>query len=195
MKSLILASHSPRRQDLLKEAGFDFLAVKSEFVEDFDGNGDPHEVACAMAKGKALDVYNFFENLGEDMSHVVILAADTIVYNEGKILGKPKNKLHAREMLKSLTGKFHSVYTGFCILTKNKEFIHANETKVKIAKMGPNAIIQYVKEFNPVDKAGGYGIQDSFYLIDRIVGSYSNVVGLPIEYIKPILEKFLNEEE
>ena len=194
MKELILASHSPRRKELLSEAGFEYLALKSEFVEEYNETDDPFEVACAMAKGKAVDVRDFLISMREDMSQIVIIGADTIVYNEGKIYGKPKNKLHAREMLKSLTGKFHSVYTGYCILTDKKEFVHAVETKVKIAKMGPQAIIQYVKEFNPVDKAGGYGIQDSFYLIDRIVGSYSNVVGLPIEHVKPILERLLKEE-
>lgn len=185
MKKLILASQSPRRKELLLEHGFQFEVIPSHAPETLDPKLTPDQNALSIAKKKALEVAKKSEG--------VILAADTLVKIKNKILGKPKNKAHAREMLEELSGETHEVITAFVIYDSQiqKEISKIVSTKVTFKKLPPQFIEQYLTTHNPIDKAGAYAIQengDAF--IEKIEGSFSNVVGLPIEEIKAALQKF-----
>ena|SRR3989338_9228120 len=185
MKKLILASQSPRRKELLLEHGFQFEVVPSHAPETLDPKLTAAQNALLIAKKKALKIAKKREG--------VILAADTIVKLKDKILGKPKDKAHAREMLETLSGKMHDVITAFvvCDSQTKKEISKIVSTKVTFKKLSPQFIEQYLLAHNPVDKAGAYAIQEKGdQFIEKIEGSFTNVVGLPIEEIKTALQEF-----
>jgi septum formation protein len=173
---LILASRSPRRYDLLKQIGLNFEVIPSNVEEDFVSAESPREHVMRLAEAKALDVGNRFpENW--------VIGADTIVYVDGIILGKPKSREEALEMLRLISGKEHRVLSGICVshLKKGKRERETVETAVRVKALSPVEMDWYISTGEPFDKAGGYGIQGiGSFMIESINGSYTNVVGLPL---------------
>ena len=173
---LILASKSPRRYELLKQVGLDFEVVLSRVIEDFVGTETPQDHVIRLAEAKVQDVaYRYPDRW--------VIAADTIVYIDGSILGKPKNREEAKGMLDRLNGQEHWVMTGFsvCHLEKGKSDKEAVQTSVKVKALTSAEMDWYVRTGEPFDKAGGYAIQGiGSFIIESIRGSYSNVVGLPL---------------
>ena len=175
-KRLILASKSPRRFELLKQVGLDFEVVPSRVREDFVQKESPQEHVIRLAKAKAIDVATGYPDRW-------VIAADTVVYIDGSILGKPKNQEEAIEMLRHLSGQEHWVLTGFsvCHLEKKKGDKEAVQTAVRVKSLTRSEMEWYVKTGEPFDKAGGYAIQGiGSFMIESIRGSYTNVVGLPL---------------
>jgi septum formation protein len=177
MKSqLILASESPRRYELLKQMGLDFEAIPSGVVEDFFNTESPREHALRLAEAKAIEIASKYPDRW-------VVAADTIVYINGSILGKPKSRGEAVEMLRRLSGQEHRVLTGFsvCHSEKRESDQEAVQTVVKMKLLTSAEIEWYVHTGEPFDKAGGYAIQGiGSFMIESIQGSYTNVVGLPL---------------
>jgi len=173
---LILASSSPRRCELLKQLGVDFEVIPSKIEEDSVLGESPGEHVIRLAEAKALDVGNRFPD------HWVI-GADTIVYVDGIILGKPKSREEALKMLQLMSGKEHRVLTGISVehSNKGKGESEAVETAVRVKVLSPAEMEWYIGTGEPFDKAGGYGIQGiGSFMIESINGSYTNVVGLPL---------------
>jgi len=173
---LILASKSPRRYELLNQVGLDFEVIPSGVVEDFFNTESPREHVLRLAEAKAMEVASKYPDRW-------VVAADTIVYINGSILGKPKSREEAAEMLRRLSGREHRVLTGFsvCYLEKRNNDKEAVQTMVRMKPLTPVEIEWYVHTGEPLDKAGGYAIQGiGSFMIESIQGSYTNVVGLPI---------------
>lgn len=176
MDQLILASQSPRRRELLEQIGIKFT-VQPSTVEEKITKTDPREVVLELAYQKAEDVAG-------TVTEGTVLGADTIVVLDGRIMGKPKDREHAIEMLKSLQGRSHSVFTGVALIRKDadgeRSLRFAEETQVTMYPMSDEEIERYVDTKEPLDKAGAYGIQGRCAaFIERISGDYNNVVGLP----------------
>jgi septum formation protein len=163
MSRLILASNSPRRRELLAELVSEFDIVPSAFEEEAEGLS-AYETALAFAAGKAEEVFSRYPSR-------VVLGADTVVALDGKILGKP-----------------HSVFTGVCLRGKDLLKKDVAETLVTFRPLTPKTIAEYVKSGSPMDKAGAYGIQDGI-LVRSYQGSYTNVVGLPLELVRTMLKE------
>lgn len=180
---IVLASASPRRSEILKNAGFDFTVRVSNADETLPEGISPENAVKLLAEIKASAVER---NKGE-----IIIGADTVVCLDDKILGKPKNYDEAFEMLKSLSGRSHFVYTGVCGITDSDKICFAEKTEVTFSEMTDKEISGYIETGDCFDKAGGYGIQGyASRFITGIKGDYFNVVGLPIGRIyKKILEK------
>ena len=182
---LILASNSPRRKELLLNAGFAFKVISSDY-EEKSFCSDPYKTATTFAFNKANSVFNCLEN----KENVAVLGSDTVVYFDGKILGKPQDELEAVNMLKSLSNKKHLVITGFAIITKDKTIVDYDESQVIFSNLDDEKIRAYIKSGLYKGKAGAYGIQDAgFNLVKEHSGSLTNIIGLPIEKV----EKALNE--
>lgn len=174
--TLILASQSPRRRELLEQIGIRFTVQPSTVVEKITKT-DPREVVLELARQKAEDV-------ADTVREGTVLGADTIVVLDGRIMGKPADREQAEEMLGSLQGRTHSVFTGVALIRKTageeKTLQFAEETKVTMYPMSKEEIRRYVDTGEPMDKAGAYGIQGRCAaFIERIAGDYNNVVGLP----------------
>lgn len=182
---LVLASNSPRRREILEKEGYEFNVIVSDFKEGCN-HIDPVKMTKEYALGKAKDVFSKLSYKGA----VTVLGADTVVYYKGDILGKPKSEEQAYKMLKSLSGKWHTVYTGYALVKKGKELSDYDITEVLFNELSDEFIWEYIKTGSPMDKAGAYGIQDDFKLVKSIKGSLNNVIGLPIEKIKKQLEEF-----
>ena len=176
---IILCSKSPRRQQLLKELGLNFSVVNREVTEEFDPFMPGYEVALYLAKKKS----DAFTDLITDRT--ILITADTIVCIEDKILNKPENYENAQLMLRTLSGKKHKVITGVCLRTKLKRILFFVSTDVYFKVLTEEEISFYVKMYEPYDKAGAYGVQEWIGLIglERIDGSYHNVMGLPVQAI------------
>ena len=186
MKRLILASGSPRRKDLLDKYGFTYSIIKSDYEEN-DILPLPEETAMARAEGKAKDVFNRLH----DNENCVVLGADTIVVLDGKIIGKPKDKSDAIRTLTRLSGKEHTVITGYSIIMSDKIITKFVSSLVQFNNLSNETIIEYVDTGLPLDKAGSYGIQDGYDLVKSIHGSINNVIGLPIEVFANELQSLL----
>lgn len=191
-KRIILASGSPRRKlllnALLKNFGLKFDVIQANIVEYIPEKVQNYgKFAANLAELKALEVA--VRNNG------IIIAADTIVVFEGRVLGKPNTKAEARKMLDTLSGNTHKVYTGFVVLdTSNDKLFKSFEvTSVKFRKLSRKEIAFYVNSGSPMDKAGAYGIQDDFgsTFVEKISGDYFNVVGLPVFKLYSALSAFL----
>lgn len=184
-QKIILASKSPRRQELLKLMDIDFRVVLKEVDESYPDGLTPAEIAVYIASKKA-------EAFDEDVADEIVLTADTIVAIDGLILGKPESREHAIEMLQRLSGKVHEVYTGVCLFYKGEYNKFYDRSEVFFRQLTDEEIISYVDEYEPYDKAGSYGIQQRIGLIgiERINGSYTNVVGLPTEKVYQQLKRF-----
>jgi septum formation protein len=173
---IVLFSKSPRRQELLKLMGLDFRVVTKDVDESFPAELVPEQVAeyIAINKAKAFD---------DELSDETLVAADTVVAVGPEILGKPIDASDAYRMLKMLSGKTHQVYTGVAILHQHKIISFTDKTDVEIKELTDEEINFYIKNYQPYDKAGAYGIQEWFGLVavKAIHGSYTNVMGLPTE--------------
>lgn len=179
----ILASASPRRKELLQELLPEFAIIPAQGEERVDGSLPPETLVKELARAKAKEVA-----LLPIASGKAVLGADTVVALDGKILGKPKDEAEAKAMLRALSGNEHSVYTGVCIVTPSgEEYVEAACTRVEFHRLSEAFIDEYVKTGSPMDKAGAYGIQDGG-LVKQICGSYSNVVGLPVELLREMLK-------
>lgn len=181
---LILASKSPRRKELLTKFGFDFTVVESDFLETADCS--PSVLCTKNAIGKSTFVFNKLND-----PDAVVLGSDTVVYFDGQILGKPKDASDAIKTLHNLSGKTHEVYTGYSLIKRNRTQSGYFVSKVKFNKLSDRLIKEYVCSGLPMDKAGSYGIQDGYDLVEKIDGSYYNIVGLPIDKIQDIIKEFL----
>lgn len=187
MKRLILASNSPRRKELLEKNGFDFDVISSDY-EEIVFSSDPIEIARTFAIGKAKDVFDRLH----DKENSVVLGADTVVFLNGEILGKAKSESDAKIMLKNLSGKEHTVVTGCCLLSCGQKKVYHVKSKVVFNKLSDETIDNYINSGLYKGKAGSYGIQDGYSLVKSYKGSLTNIIGLPIEIIKPKIIKALN---
>ena len=187
-KSIILASQSPRRQQLLRELGLPFeVRLNGEADESYPSSLQAEQIPVFLAKQKA-DVYK-----ASLASNEVLLTSDTIVWCNGKVLGKPIGREDAIEILQELSGKMHSVITGVAIFYGNHERTFSSVTKVYFKSLTTDEIEYYVDNFKPFDKAGAYGIQEwiGYIGVERIEGSYFNVMGLPVQKLYSELISFL----
>lgn len=185
MAGLYLASQSPRRTELLTQVGIDHTVVSSSYEEPNEGHDSPIEMVKAQALGKARCAVVIPEG-------GIVLGADTIVVLDNEVLGKPQDEADARQMLERLSGRSHSVVTGVALLIKGDEVVFHNETKVYFKELAPFEIESYIASGEPMDKAGAYGIQGKGALwVEKIEGSYTNVVGLPVEHVYDELCKAL----
>ena len=179
---IILASQSPRRQELLKLITSDFEIKVSNVDETLPDKITPKEAVMYLSKIKAKPFAD-----GDD----IVIGADTIVALDGKILGKPKSEENAREMLRFLSDRTHSVFTGVTLASDKKTKTFAVETKVKFFELTNEEIDAYIKTKEPFDKAGAYGIQGyGSLLVEKIDGDYFNVVGLPVSTLARELKAF-----
>ncbi len=185
MKKYILASGSPRRAELLKQLEIEFRVQKPDVEEIFPKDLHYSTVAEFLACLKA-DSFNQLE------PNEVVITADTTVAINGEILGKPENLEHAKQMLQQFSGNTHEVITGVCLKSTDKQVAFSETTKVFFDKLSDEDINHYVDTYQPLDKAGSYGIQEWIGMIGvkKIEGSYFNVVGLPVQHLRKELIKF-----
>lgn len=189
MNTIVLASSSPRRKELLESYNLKPIIVKSNIQEKIFPGEEASQIAMALAFEKADQITNEFHQ-GE-----IIIGADTIVSCEGRILGKPKNEDDAKDMLKFLDNKEHEVITGISILKANSNIriIDYEKTIVKFRKLSERKINSYILTGEYRDKAGAYGIQGfGGLLVEGIQGCYFNVVGLPLYKLDILLEKYFD---
>jgi len=185
-RPLILASGSPRRKEILSTMSLPFSVDVSDVDESF--TGAPDDTVIELSKRKALAV-------AQRHKDAIILAADTLVFGS-EILGKPRSPAHAKEMLTSLSGNWHSVYTGITLVDafSGRMLSRADVTRVHFVDLSEAEIDAYIASGDPLDKAGAYGIQGiAGIFIDRIDGSYSNVVGLPMALLRSMLFELQQE--
>ena len=186
---LVLGSGYPRREELLKKMGFYFDIVVKKNEEIFPQNLPAEQVPEYIAKQKS-QCYN----LDEMPEKTLLITADTLVILDGKILGKPKDKSEAIAILKELSGKTHEVVTGVCLRTKEKEKTFSISSYVSFRVIKDEEILYYVENYKPYDKAGAYGIQEwlGFIALERIEGSFFNVMGFPTQRLYVSLMEFDN---
>ncbi len=184
---LILASKSPRRKEILQKNGYSFSIAGSDFSEK-NITFHPVETAVNNALGKAIAVFHELKD-----NNAVVLGADTIVYFNKKILGKPNSKEDAIQMLKTLSNNTHTVVTGYAIVSSKQSVTGHSKSLVTFNNLSPALIKEYADSTLPLDKAGAYGIQDPYPLVKNYEGSLNNIIGLPIEDIKPLLDKALEK--
>lgn len=185
--NIILASNSPRRKEILAQFGYSFTVIKSNYKET-DSENDPINTVVKFAKGKAEDVYNTIKQEESNNKDIIVLGADTVVYYDGKILGKPRDKVDAENTLKKLSGKIHKVITGYAVLSDKIKAYGYDVSEVIFNNLTEDIITKYVASGKPLDKAGSYGVQDGYGLVKKVKGSTFNVIGLPIEKISTILD-------
>ncbi len=187
-KKLILASKSPRRAQLLKLLDLEFEVVESGVDENNEAYEIPEVHVLELAQKKAGKV-------AENIKDGLVLGADTIVVLDGRILGKPADRKQAHEMLRLLSGRRHTVYTGFAVidLPSGKTVSDYERTEVYFRELSEGEIARYVETESPLDKAGAYGIQDlSAVFVDKVEGCFYNVVGFPVTKFYITMKTFLN---
>ncbi|WP_373231389.1 nucleoside triphosphate pyrophosphatase [Cohnella sp.] len=188
---LVLASASPRRQELIAILGLPVQIHPSRVEEDTPAYWTPSQIVEGLAERKALAVKNELTD-SLDLSSIVV-GSDTIVVLNDKVMGKPRDVQEAEQMLQELSGEVHEVYTGIsCIRVSDAKTVTTHRvTKVRMRKLTPNQISRYVATGEPMDKAGSYGIQEIGSLfVESIEGCYFNVVGLPVSLLAVQLEQF-----
>lgn len=174
MSKIILASASPRRKELMELAGYDFEVICADIVEVVPEKATPQEAVMSLALQKA-------QAVAAEHKEAVVIGSDTVVALDGKILGKPHSEQEACEMLRSLSGRTHKVFTGVAIVCGGKVKNFFDETDVEFYSLGDDEIKKYVATGEPTDKAGAYGIQGKgSVLVKRINGDFFSVMGLPI---------------
>ncbi|KMK74664.1 Maf family protein [Alkalihalobacillus pseudalcaliphilus] len=184
MIPFILASSSPRRQDLLQQVDFSFEVISKDTTEEVTENLQPSELVIHLAERKAKAVF-------AEHQHRVVLGADTIVALDNTILGKPKSRADAFKMLRMLSGQSHFVYTGVAILSAERTAIFYEKTEVQMYALSEADIETYLESGESIGKAGAYAIQGyGAYLVKGIHGDYQNVVGLPVAAVTRSLESF-----
>lgn len=190
-RKLILASASPRRRELLSKICADFEVCSADVDERLPADIAPCEGVKRLAKRKANAVFTRYALYGED---AVVLGADTVVAYGGKILGKPKSEAEAKEMLRMLSGRAHEVFTGVCVVWRDGIRTESDRSLVTFRPLKDEQIDDYVASGSPMDKAGAYGIQDGV-AVEGFSGSYSNIVGLPVELTEKILKEVMENVE
>ncbi len=186
MKTIILASASPRRKELLEKIGLKFEVEPSNYEENISSELGPHELAKSLSLEKA-------KLIAKNHKNALVIAADTFIVLEGAILGKPRTETEARKMLGTISGRQHSVITGFTIIDTetNKALSKSVETRVYIRKLTSTEIAAYVESKEPLDKAGAYAIQGlGSVIVEKIEGDYFNVIGLPLSALAQSLKEF-----
>lgn len=184
-KNIILASKSPRRRDILKNAGYEFSVVEADINEALPEHLTPDKAVTEISLRKAEHIKKHCD-VNEN---AVIIAADTMVCLNGKMLGKPKNAEDAFSMLKSLSGVWHEVYTGYSVMSGKRVYTGCEVTRVKFRFLTDKEINRYILSGEPFDKAGAYGIQGKgCVFVERIDGDFFNVMGLPICKISHIID-------
>lgn len=185
---VVLVSQSPRRRELLKGLEIDFTATSVDADETYPAHLQGAEVPCFITHAKA---QAYKPSLGPN---TLAITADTVVSIDGQILGKPANKAEAVNMLRTLSGKKHEVITAVCIFTQQKERLFYAVSEVYFKPLLDKEINHYIDTYQPFDKAGSYGVQEwiGYIGIEKIVGSYYNVMGLPIQKLYQELTQFLN---
>ncbi len=184
---IVLASNSPRRKELLRGLGVDFTirtidGIDESWPEELTGQEIPIYISSQKADSYASSM----------TPEELVITADTIVYLDNRVYGKPRNAEEAKRMLRELSGKWHEVITGVTIVTKDKRKSFAVTTEVKFAYFSDDEISYYVRNYSPMDKAGAYGIQEwiGFIGVEQIKGAYFNVVGLPVQRLYKELKDF-----
>ena len=186
--NIILASSSPRRKEILENTNTKFDIMKSEIDETILENELPSQVVMRLAFEKAIDIASKHKDS-------LVIGADTVVVLDKSILGKPKDKEDAFDMIKKLSGKTHQVITGISLinLNANKKIIDYVVSSVKFKDLSTEDIKDYIKTNESLDKAGAYGIQGyGALLVDEIQGDYFNIVGLPISRLSDLLKQHFN---
>ena len=184
MRRFVLASASPRRKEILENAGFTFEIIVSDTDENISEDFSPSETVEELAKRKAQSV--LVEN-----QDAVVFGCDTVVAVDGKILGKPKDAEDAFNMIKMLSGKVHTVSTGVCICSSDKMSVFSNTTEVEFYPLSDDTIRSYIATGEGKDKAGSYGIQGyGCVLVKEIKGDYFSVMGLPVSESARVLADF-----
>ncbi|MGM0665856.1 MAG: Maf family nucleotide pyrophosphatase [Bacteroidota bacterium] len=188
-RDIILASRSPRRRELLSGLGISFRVVVPGISEDYPGRLEREEIALYLAERKAESVINEEKARGTDL---LVIASDTIVCQGDTMLGKPAGRDEALNMLRQLSGKMHSVITAVCISNGRRMKSFCSETQVFFTELQDEEMEYYVDNFKPFDKAGSYGIQEwiGYIGVERIEGSYFNVMGLPLQRLYKELKNF-----
>ncbi len=184
--NIILASKSPRRSELLEKSGFEFQIRTLEVEENYPESMNVYDVPEFLARKKAIESKSLIQD------HQILIAADTVVIFEEKIFGKPSSKDHAYNMLSALSAKKHTVVTGVCILSNEKQLSFSDTSYVYLSHLSEQEIQYYVDTYKPFDKAGSYAIQEWIGLckIEKIEGSYSNIMGLPMQKVYSALATF-----
>ena len=183
---LILASQSPRRKELLGLFHIPFEIRVADIDETMDPNGDPFHEVARVSRCKALAIPREEED--------VVIAADTIVVCQGKVLGKPHSQEEAQQMLTLLSGRDHQVMTGVTVLRGQQESVFTEVTDLHFRELSQGEILAYVRSGEPMDKAGAYGIQGGAALFcSRLVGDYYNVMGLPVCRLGEVLRQMVPE--
>jgi len=189
-KRLILASNSPRRIVLLKSLGYHFDIVPHDIEECILGNVLPMELVQNLAFLKATDV-------ARRVSNAIIISADTVIVHKKSILGKPKDVSDAKRILSILSDSEHDIISGVCVMEmpSRKKMLRIERTHIKMKSIEDEEIDRYILTGEPMDKAGAYAIQgEGRKYIEKIDGSYSNAVGLPLELLQEMLNHFMNDE-
>lgn len=183
---VILASNSPRRKELLAGLGVDYeVRTLPDVDESYPDTLQGADIPLYIAKEKA-DAYRNMLQPGE-----LMITADTIVWLDGRVLGKPKDREDALCMLRDMSGRTHEVFTGVCITTTEWQRSFAAQTEVRFAELSEEEMTYYVDKFQPMDKAGAYGVQEwiGFIGVENISGSYYNIMGLPVQRLYKELVK------
>lgn len=189
---VVLASNSPRRKELLHQIFDSFDVIKSNFNEEVVDEKNPEKLVKVLSSKKAEEV---FDKIESNESELLVIGGDTLVYFDGQVLGKPKDEKDAYNTLKKLQGNKNEVYSAFTVILKKdgkiiKETV-LSKSIVTIKAMTDEEIEEYIKTGEPMDKAGSYAVQGiGNKFIDNIEGSYNSVVGLDIEKLKEVLEKY-----
>jgi septum formation protein len=186
MKRIVLASESPRREEILRSAGLDFTTEASHYEEDLSIEMPPRELAVHLSREKA-------DAVARRHPDAIVIAADTLVVLEGRVLGKPRTAEEAALMLRSLSGKAHSVITGYAVKDSGtgKTRSASVETRVWFRPLLDEEIAGYVKSGEPMDKAGAYAVQGrGGAFVERVEGDFLNVVGLPLNALLETLREF-----
>lgn len=185
---IILGSNSPRRRELLAGLDLSFdVHVIPGLEENYPDSLQPQEIPVFLSKQKAEAYLSTLED------QVLLITADTIVWNETEVIGKPKDREDAIRMLRSLSGHEHQVVTGVCLTTTKKQETFSVVSSVRFASLTDEEIIYYVDKYKPFDKAGAYGIQEwiGYVGVESISGSFYNVMGLPVQRLYQELKKFV----
>lgn len=193
MKNIILGSASPRRRELLAQIGFEFEVITSDAKEE-SFEASPSKMVRELSANKAWAVWEMLSE--EKRLESIVIGADTIVYSDGEVLGKPADTEDAFNMIKRIAGRTHSVFTGVTVISKETVISFAEETKVSVYPMTDDEIRAYINRGTCMDKAGSYGIQNEFAAyVKGIEGDYNNVVGLPVARLYQEMKKagYLND--
>ncbi len=181
---MILASHSPRRQKLLDELGYEFRVLTKETDESVDPSLTPIEAAEILARRKAEALVDEAER------EELVIAGDTLIDFEGQIIGKPASEQNALEILMLLSGKTHAVHTGVAVMRNGNVFSGVDTAYVTFRNFDEKEALDYIETGEPMDKAGAYGIQGcGSFLVRKVNGAYDTVVGLPCKLVEELIEK------